>query len=51
MNIENTLNHAVKVLSKFNIKSPILDSEILLSKAILDYLFTIELIQIYNILL
>ena len=34
MNIENTLNHAVKVLSKFNIKSPILDSEILLSKAI-----------------
>ena len=34
MNIRNTLNHAVKVLSKFDIKSPTLDSEILLSKAI-----------------
>ena len=34
MNIENTLNEAVKILSKFNIKNPLLDSEILLSKVI-----------------
>ena len=34
MNIENTLNRAVKMLNKFNIKNPKLDSEILLSKAI-----------------
>ena len=34
MNIENTLNEAVKILSKFNIKNPLLDSEILLSQAI-----------------
>ena len=34
MNIENTLNRAVKILNKFNIKNPKLDSEILLSKAI-----------------
>jgi len=34
MNIENTLNHAVKILNKFNIKNPKLDSEILLSRAI-----------------
>ncbi len=34
MNIENTLSLAIKTLYKFNIKNPILDSEILLSKAI-----------------
>ena len=34
MNIENTLSHAVKILNKFNIKNPTLDSEILLSKII-----------------
>jgi len=34
MNIENSLSHAVKTLSKFNIKNPLLDSEVLLSKAI-----------------
>ena len=34
MNIENTLNNAVKVLNKFKIKNSILDSEILLSKVI-----------------
>ena len=34
MNIENSLCNAVKILSKFNIKNPLLDSEILLSKVI-----------------
>ena len=34
MNIENTLSEAVKILSKSNIKNPLLDSEILLSKVI-----------------
>ena len=34
MNIQNTLSLAIKTLYKFNIKNPILDSEILLSKAI-----------------
>ena len=34
MNIENTLNNAVKILNKFKIKNSILDSEILLSKVI-----------------
>ena len=31
MNIENTINGAIKILNKFNIKSPQLDCEILLS--------------------
>ena len=34
MNIENTLNNAVKILNKSKIKNSILDSEILLSQAI-----------------
>ena len=34
MNIENTLSYGVKILTKFNIKTPKLDSEILLSKVI-----------------
>ena len=34
MDIKNTLSSAVKILSKFNIKNPTLDSEILLSKVI-----------------
>jgi release factor glutamine methyltransferase len=34
MNIQNTLIKATKILSKLDIKNPILDSEILLSKAI-----------------
>ena len=34
MNIENSLTYAVKILTKFNIKNPKLDSEILLSKVI-----------------
>ena len=34
MNIQETLNKAVKILNKFNIKNPYLDSEILLSKTI-----------------
>ena len=34
MNIENSLSYAVKILTRFNIKNPTLDSEILLSKAI-----------------
>ena len=34
MNIENTLNNAVKILNKFKIKNSILDSEILLSQVI-----------------
>jgi len=34
INIENTLNHGVKILRKNNIPNPYLDSEILLSKTI-----------------
>jgi release factor glutamine methyltransferase len=34
MNIENTLNNATRDLSRFNIRNPYLDSEILLSQAI-----------------
>ena len=34
MNIQNTLTRSIKILSKLNVKNPILDSEILLSKAI-----------------
>ena len=34
MNLENALNQATKFLTRNNIKSPILDSEILMSKAI-----------------
>ena len=34
MNIENTLNNAVRILNKSKIKNSILDSEILLSQAI-----------------
>ena len=34
MNIENTLNNAVKILNKSKIKNSILDSEILLSQVI-----------------
>ena len=34
MNIQETLNKAVKILNKSNIKNPYLDSEILLSKII-----------------
>jgi len=34
MNIQNTLIKAIKILSKLDMKNPILDSEILLSKAI-----------------
>jgi release factor glutamine methyltransferase len=34
MNIENTLNNAVKILNESKIKNPILDSEILLSQVI-----------------
>ena len=34
MNLENALNQATKFLIRNNIKSPILDSEILMSKAI-----------------
>ena len=34
MNIENTLNNAVKILNKSKIKNSVLDSEILLSQAI-----------------
>ena len=42
MNIENAINEASKLLKKNNIKSPKLDSEILMSKVIQkDRLFTI----------
>ena len=34
MNIQNTLTRGIKILSELNVKNPILDSEILLSKAI-----------------
>ena len=34
MNIKNTLNYGLEILSNFNINNSILDSELLLAKAI-----------------